>query len=79
MTPELQPLPPDERAAMIGRLEVIVDARLEGLATAYQRRWSGLPPSVHDWLTEMLVLILLDMRRELLAVAHDLLPPARVH
>ena len=80
MTPDLQLLiTPTERADAVERLEAVIDARLQALVAAYELRWAGLPPSVRDWLREMLDFTILDLRREALAIVRDLLPPSRVH
>lgn len=76
---ELQTLTPHEHADAIDRLEAVIDHRLAALVDGYELRWANLPTSVHAWLAEMLGFAIVDLRRELLAVVHDLVKPASVH
>jgi hypothetical protein len=68
----LETVTPRERAVAADRLEALVEARLTDVAWQFEQRWDGLPESVRDWLREILMSVLRDIGRDVLAVARDL-------
>jgi hypothetical protein len=79
VTSERPRLLPAETSTVVDTLTAVLDDRLDDLRWVYEQRWEHQTPAVREWLREILNCVLLDMRRDAIALLRDLVATECVH